>query len=71
MVWVQPGKYCKDFDTVSYLGHVVIKKACNVQFVKTAMTGSQPVKSEVANLMGKIKCQKYPRAVWNPKSREQ
>ena len=35
------------------------------------MTRSQPVMSKVATFMGKVKCKKYPKAVWNFMTKEQ
>ena len=57
VVWAQPEKYHKDFDTnVSYLGQMVKNKGCNMQFIHIAKTGSQPVKPKVAAFMWKIEC---------------
>ena len=41
---------------VSYLGHIVTKRGCKVQFVGTATTGSPSMKPEVAAFMQKIEC---------------
>ena len=72
IVWAQPEKHVKDFDTmVSYLSQTVTKEACNMQSLHIAKTRGQQGKPRVAVFMGKIELKKYPKAVWNSMSKEQ
>ena len=41
-----------------------------MQPVHVVRTRSQPVKPKVAAFMGKIECEKYPKAVWNSMTNE-
>ena len=64
VVWAKQEKYGTDYDAIiSYLGQKVMKKS--VQSIHSGGTRGQPVKPKVATFMGKIKCKKYPKAVWN------
>ena len=42
-----------------------------MQSVHVAKTGSQPVVSKMFAFTEKIKCKKYPKAVWNSMTKEQ
>ena len=72
VVQAQPKKYGTDFDAAMfYLGQMVMKKSLIMQSLCNAMTRSQPVRPKVAAFLGKIKCKKYPKAVWNFMTKEQ
>ena len=55
---------------MSYLGQMVMKKVLTMQSIYTAKTKSQPERTKVAAFMGKVECKKYPKAVWNPMTKE-
>ena len=50
---------------------MVKKKSLIVQSVQIAKTGIQSVRPKMSAFMGKIKCKKYPKAVWNSMTKEQ
>ena len=59
VVWAQQSKYGKDFNaTVSYLGHLVMKKGYCIKSVHIAKILSQPTKPKMVPFMGKIQCKK-------------
>ena len=62
----------KDFDaTNSHLGQMATKWGNNVQPVWIFKTGSQQDNTMVMDYTRKIKCKKYPKAVWDLMSRKQ
>ena len=61
-----------DFNaTMSYQGQMVTKKGPSMQSVSIAKSRGQPGRPKVAASMEKVKCKKYPKAVWNSMTKEQ
>ena len=72
IVWIQQEMYWADFDaTMSNLGQMVTKKRLIEQVIHIVKTRSQTVRPKVASFTRKIKCKKYPKAVWNSMTKEQ